>query len=120
MNFNEAFQFTHKPGVNYEFGKLDSDARTAIQVTHRIGALVVTVYLLGLFALMLKQTSRQYTDLAWIMLVILGLQVSLGIINVVGGLPLWVAVAHNLVAALLLLTLITINHRNWFRGNSDY
>jgi heme A synthase len=31
------------------------------------------------------------------------------------ALPLSIAVAHNLVAALLLLTLITINHRSWFR-----
>lgn len=120
MNFNEAFQFTHQPGVNYEFGKLESSARTAIQVLHRIGALVVSVYFLGLFILLLRQDSRQYIGLAWTMLAVLGLQISLGIINVIGGLPLWVAVAHNLVAALLLLTLITINHRNWFSGHRDY
>ena len=35
-------------------------------------------------------------------------QVTLGISNVVGGLPLPVAVAHNGVAALLLLSLITL------------
>ena len=38
-------------------------------------------------------------------------QISLGIINVVLGLPMLVAVLHNLVAALLLKTVIAINHR---------
>lgn len=38
------------------------------------------------------------------------LQVSLGITNVLGGLPLPVAVAHNGIAAVLLLTLLTLVH----------
>ncbi|RVU83889.1 heme A synthase [Leucothrix sargassi] len=120
MDFANAFQFKHEPGVNYEFGKLDSAARTAIQVMHRIGAIIVTTYLLIFFFALLKQSDGAYKKLAWVMLGFLALQVSLGIINVVDGLPLWVAVAHNLVAALLLLTLITINHRNWYRGIREY
>ena len=39
----------------------------------------------------------------------LTLQIALGIANVLAGLPLAVAVAHNAVAALLLLTLVVIN-----------
>ena len=40
-------------------------------------------------------------------------QISLGIINVVYVLPLYVAIAHNLVAALLLLTIFTVNYLAW-------
>jgi cytochrome c oxidase assembly protein subunit 15 len=40
-------------------------------------------------------------------------QISLGIINVVYVLPLYVAIAHNLVAALLLLTVFSINYLAW-------
>jgi cytochrome c oxidase assembly protein subunit 15 len=40
-------------------------------------------------------------------------QISLGIINVVYVLPLYVAIAHNLVAALLLLTVFSINYIAW-------
>jgi cytochrome c oxidase assembly protein subunit 15 len=93
--------------VNYEFGVLDSPARMAIQMTHRIGALIVFVYFLG-FALLL---FKYYRRLALFLLLILFLQVSLGILNVVLALPLAIAVLHNLVAAILLLTVITINHR---------
>jgi cytochrome c oxidase assembly protein subunit 15 len=37
----------------------------------------------------------------------------LGIINVVYVLPLYVAIAHNLVAALLLLTIFAVNYLAW-------
>ena len=40
-------------------------------------------------------------------------QITLGIINVVYVLPLYVAIAHNLVAALLLLATFTINYLAW-------
>lgn len=108
MDFVNGFDMSHKPGVNYEFGVLDSPARMAIQVIHRIGALVVFVYLLGLALSLFKY---QHKELASFLLLILFLQVSLGILNVIFALPLAIAVLHNLVAALLLLTMITINHR---------
>lgn len=119
MNFDKAFQFVHESGVDYEFGVLDSPARTAIQVLHRIGALTLTIYMLGLFALLLTQQKR-FAGMAWALLSLLTLQISLGIFNVVMGLPLSVAVGHNLVAALLLLTLIMINHRAWRSEQSQY
>ena len=37
------------------------------------------------------------------------LQVALGVTNILAGLPLAVAVAHNAVAAVLLLSLVMIN-----------
>jgi cytochrome c oxidase assembly protein subunit 15 len=40
-------------------------------------------------------------------------QISLGLSNVVYVLPLYVAIAHNLVAALLLLTVFSINYLAW-------
>ncbi|MEE9327723.1 MAG: COX15/CtaA family protein [Cocleimonas sp.] len=112
MDFSNGFDISHKPGVNYEFGVLDSPARMAIQVIHRIGALIVFVYLLGLALLLFKHHSR----LALILLLTLFLQVGLGIMNVVLALPLAIAVLHNIVAALLLLTVITINH-SVFKGS---
>jgi cytochrome c oxidase assembly protein subunit 15 len=107
MDFVNGFDLSHKPGVNYEFGVLDSPARMAIQVVHRIGALVVFVYLLGLSIALFKQTAK----LASLLFVLLIGQVSLGIMNVVFALPLEIAVLHNFVAVLLLLTVIAINHK---------
>ncbi|MCF6189984.1 MAG: COX15/CtaA family protein [Cocleimonas sp.] len=107
MDFANGFELSHKPDVNYEFGVLDSPARMAIQMVHRIGALVVFIYLIGLALSLLKY----YKGLAIFLSVVLFLQVSLGIMNVVFALPLLIAVLHNLVAALLLLTVIAINHK---------
>jgi cytochrome c oxidase assembly protein subunit 15 len=42
---------------------------------------------------------------------VLALQIAMGIGNVVFQLPLWLAVAHNGGAALLLVTLILVNYR---------
>ncbi len=107
MDFANGFDFLHESGINYEFGVLDSPARMAVQVVHRIGALIVFVYLLSLAIKLFKQHKK----LSFILGLILCLQVSLGIMNVVFALPLSIAVLHNLVAAFLLLTLLAINHK---------
>ncbi len=109
MDFTAGFSFLHEPGKNYEFGVLDAPARAAIQMAHRIGALIVFVYSGWLAMRLIK--ADQLTKLGFILLLVLFLQVSLGISNVVLSLPLNIAVLHNFVAALLLLTLLTINHR---------
>jgi cytochrome c oxidase assembly protein subunit 15 len=49
--------------------------------------------------------------LAGLLLLALGVQISLGIGNVVFHLPLLLAVAHNAGGALLLLTLVLLNYR---------
>ena len=69
---------------------------------------IAIILMLGIKALL--QNNRQVRITAVLMLMALLLQVSLGIANVVMNLPLFIAVAHNGVAALLLLTLITMLH----------
>jgi cytochrome c oxidase assembly protein subunit 15 len=49
--------------------------------------------------------------MAWILVAIVIAQIGLGISNIVFNFPLSVAVAHNLTGALLLLALVTLNHR---------
>ncbi len=110
MDLGEAFVLWRGLGINYEGGVLDGPARTAIHVTHRIGAIVTFIIILMLGIKALLQNNRQVRITAVLMLMALLLQVSLGIANVVMHLPLFIAVAHNGVAALLLLTLITMLH----------
>lgn len=111
MDFASAFSFDHELEKNYEYGVLESPARTAIQVTHRIGALIVFIYFV-VFAVRLTSTARRdLKTITAVMVILLLTQVSLGILNVVIGLPITVAVMHNLVAALLLLTTLTAIHR---------
>ncbi|MCU7860054.1 MAG: COX15/CtaA family protein [Candidatus Thiodiazotropha sp. (ex Lucinoma kastoroae)] len=109
MDFREAFVLWRGLGVNYEFGVLENDARTAIHVTHRLGA-ILTAITLGLLAWRLTRphSAASLKKLGILLLMLLALQIALGISNVLGHLPLPIAVAHNGGAALLLLLLVTL------------
>ncbi len=109
-NFREAYVLWRGLGINYEFGVLDTPARTAIHLGHRLGALVATLTVAFTAMLAWHTGKPRLRRLASCILAALALQVCLGITNVLGGLPLPVAVAHNGVAAVLLLTLITLVH----------
>ena len=106
MDFAEGFTLWRGLGVNYEFGVLDADARAAIHMTHRIGALVTLLAVAALAVLAIRKTQGIQKDIAVVMLIVLIVQLSLGVINVLASLPLINAVAHNGVAALLLLCVI--------------
>jgi cytochrome c oxidase assembly protein subunit 15 len=108
MDFDEAFVLWRGLGVNYEFGVLDHPARTAIHFTHRVGAVVTAAYLGVLGLVILLQGAGFLRLLGAALLGVLTLQVLLGVSNIVFQLPLPVAVAHNAVAAILLLTLVTL------------
>jgi cytochrome c oxidase assembly protein subunit 15 len=109
MDFANAFNLTHHDiGPNYLGGMLYGEARTAIHLTHRLGALTVTLVLL---ALAWRLWRNGLARLAGLLLGALVLQIGLGISNVLLNLPLAIAVAHNAGGALLLLVCVLINHR---------
>lgn len=108
MDFANGFHLTQHIGPNYLGGQLDSDARTAIHMSHRLGALLVSLLLLAL-AWQLRRGGL--SGLAGLLLLALAAQVSLGLANVLLHLPLAVAVAHNLGGAGLLLVLVLVNYR---------
>lgn len=109
MDFQDGFILWRGLGVDYEGGVLPAEGRTAIHMAHRIGAVITALFigLLGL-RLILKKDLRM-TGI--ILLLVLSLQILLGISNVLLRLPLPVAVAHNGIAAVLLLTLVTLLHQ---------
>lgn len=109
MDFRHGFQLVRELGMTATGTRLGYEALTAIHWTHRVGALVLVVYL-GLFAVKLARTPGM-ARLAGLLLALLAVQITLGITNIVAGLPLAVAVAHNGVAALLLVMLVVINFR---------
>ncbi|WP_374473784.1 heme A synthase [Arenimonas sp.] len=104
QDYGEAFVLWRGIGVDYEGGVLDGPARVAIQMVHRLFALLVAGHLLFVGIRMLRTPGLVF----WgsVLLVLLATQVTLGISNIVAGLPLWVAVAHNAGAALLLFTVV--------------
>lgn len=110
-DFKEGFVLWRGIEQNYEFGVLQNDARAAIHLTHRIGAIVTAVAVIW-FALKLLQfkESKTLRKLAFVLLAVLTCQLLLGIANIVMSLPIGIAVAHNGIGALLLLTMVAINH----------
>ena len=109
-NFKEAFNLFQTIGPNYLFGQMSNEARVAIHITHRIGAVVVFLYS---FFLIFKLKSKETLPVLGAFGVILFLQVFLGINNVLSHLPLWNAVAHNIFGVMLFLCMIVIMYLSY-------
>jgi cytochrome c oxidase assembly protein subunit 15 len=96
---------------NYEFGGHDSNERMTIHIIHRIGSLITFLYLCWLGTrLYAAASSNLIKKLSVIMVLVLGAQVILGVSNVVFSLPIVVVLLHNMVAACLMLVLVTISY----------
>ncbi|MET0289273.1 MAG: COX15/CtaA family protein, partial [Pseudoxanthomonas sp.] len=105
-DFREGFMLWRGIGVDYEGGVLDGASRIAIQMVHRMMAVVVFVYLLWLSLRLLKSPGMRRWSLA-LVAALLG-QVTLGILNVKLALPLGVAVLHNAGAVVLTFLLVSL------------
>lgn len=75
------------------------------QLVHRTGAIVLVLLLVPLAALALRRGRRRD---AWAVLVLLALQLLVGTLVVGTGLALPMALAHNLIALLLLAALVRL------------
>jgi len=107
MDFQHGFQLLRELGHTTAGDKLSYDALTAIHWTHRVGAVVVTLYLAWLTWLAAKVAGLR--AIAVTVGVLLTAQVALGVSNILSGLNLAVAVGHNAGAALLLAALVVLN-----------
>ncbi|MGA0032030.1 MAG: COX15/CtaA family protein [Burkholderiales bacterium] len=107
MDFRHGFQLVRELGMTAAGTHLSYDAITAIHWTHRVGALVTFLYVGG-FALVLLR-AHGLVRYGAVLLAALCAQVALGIANILAGLPLLVAAAHNAGAAILLLAMVVIN-----------
>ena len=107
LNFPEAFAIHTYAGTTYEFAPhLDPAAKVTIHVMHRLGAMVTTFILLAFAVRLWRLAVPRYRGFALILLAVLGVQVGLGVSNIVFHLPLAVAVAHNVVALVLMQVLV--------------
>jgi cytochrome c oxidase assembly protein subunit 15 len=119
MDFAKGFDFTQEVGPNYLGGLMDGSARVAIHFSHRVGAIVASLVVLALVYRCLRSADAPLRQLGLALLGILTIQILLGISNVVFTLPLKVAIAHNGVAAVLLLTLVSVNYRLFLLRSSS-
>lgn len=108
LNLSEAFDL-HLGHDDYEYGVMSAEARQTVHVFHRLGALVtLSVLSFCLLQLWRFSTDTRLKRLTLAAAVLLVIQFSLGVLNVVLHLPLLNAVAHNFVAANLLMLLVVI------------
>lgn len=105
-DFREGFVLWRGIGVDYEGGILDNQARIAIQLAHRLMAVLVFGHVLALAIRLLRSPGlRGWGSLLGLLLCA---QVGLGIANVVLSLPLRIAVLHNAGATALLFVLVSL------------
>ncbi len=111
LDMDEAFTIWRDSGVDYEGGVLSLNAGVTVHFMHRVGALTVLL-VVGLLAF--RCLLGGYSGvrlLGGTVLLLLLVQISLGIANVMLRLPMPVAVSHNGVAALLLMSLLALNFK---------
>jgi len=116
VDFKEGFNLFQSIGPNYLYGQMSYEARVAIHLTHRIGAIVVFFY--SLF-MAFKLWSTETKPIIMGFLVVLFTQVFLGVNNVLSSLPLWNAVAHNIVGVMLFLSFVIMTFLGFRRTNGD-
>lgn len=108
-DFAEGFDFGQQIGPNYLGGQLQTEARIAIHLAHRIGAVILSLYLTLMVILFWRwQLSRRW---CFAVMVILLIQLSLGVANILLSLPISVATAHNGFAAFLFVVMLILSDR---------
>lgn len=113
--FSAGFTLFTPVGMDYSGGLLSEMIRQTIQMVHRIGALILTVYLV-FFAMLASIPLIKFPKIMYsfyVLLTLLVLQLCIGMMNVLFKRPLMIAIFHNLVASLLLLSLITLIFKLW-------
>lgn len=109
LHWSDAFQVLSSVGANHQGGLLQSEARTTIHWLHRVGAFITVFYISSLTIALVRRTlNTRLRQIAKFTLYLVLLQFMLGIMNVVFWLPLPIAVAHNGVAALLLMSMVSL------------
>jgi cytochrome c oxidase assembly protein subunit 15 len=112
LTFDKSFDIVPPKKDSYEFGYLAHEERMTIHVTHRLGAIITALFIAWLAVIIFIHSNRgDIKKSALLMFTLLVIQIGLGISNIWFSLPLSVAVAHNVVAALLMLSLIALTYK---------
>jgi cytochrome c oxidase assembly protein subunit 15 len=114
MDFRDAFVLWRGLGIDYEGGVLANPARMAIHYTHRLGAVVTGMVLLGVGLLMAwRAQSARVKWAGGLLAAAVALQIGIGIATVHFGVPLVLATLHNAGAATLVLTMLWLVRALW-------
>ena len=109
MDFSNAFTIFRELGVTSLGEPLSLEALHAIQWVHRVGAIVLLVYLL--FVAYILKVNQGFNMWRSVLILVISLQFIIGIANLLLHLPIVLATLHNFGAALLVVILVGINSR---------
>ena len=117
-NLMQGFDLFDRLEVDDQGRVIAGGVQKTLHMAHRLGAIVTFVYLAWLAVRAMKlDNSLRNTSIS--LLVFLFIQAGLGIAAVLTGLPLLLVTAHNAVAAVLLLTVVNLNHLLLPTGNPE-
>jgi len=111
MDLIAGFNLWQTVGPNYLGGLMDNEARVAIHMIHRVGAIVTSLYLVILIVCLYRVAANtpMRTLTHWLLAALI-LQILLGLSNVYWHIPASIAVAHNAGGALLLMMMVALNY----------
>jgi heme a synthase len=116
MDFHDAFVLWRGLDIDYTGGVLANPARTAIHVTHRLGAVALGSILVVLGCVTAARSrSRRLTITGTLLALAVLLQISIGVAMVHFGMPLPLATLHNAGAAFLVICMVTLLRMLWPR-----
>ena len=109
FSFSKAFNFFLPFDTDYEFGALDNIARVTIHMSHRYFAMIVTFSIIGFLSV------TYYMQLApkkiiYLIALLLIIQLTLGIMNILYLMPQVIAVGHNIFGLFILLSWTWLIH----------
>jgi len=102
------------PPLHWE--NLNGDLIT-IHMLHRFGAFTTATYLELLSLFLFNQAT--FRSMAAFILALVALQITLGILNIIWLRPVWIAIAHQTIAIILLLTMITTLVKAYFESRDQ-
>jgi len=91
------------------------DPKIAVHFAHRVGALIVTVLVIGSVVYVKTQhaAQRELTRPATLMLALVTIQVTLGALTVLSARDPWINSVHVVCGALVLTTSLVVTLRSW-------
>jgi len=113
MDFKNGFDFTQEVSPSYLGGKLETEARVAIHVTHRLVGLVLAVLTFIIAGALLWVKNNQVRVLAMTLVMLMAVELLLGLANNLLMAPMLTALLHHLFSALLLLVLVALMTGIW-------
>jgi cytochrome c oxidase assembly protein subunit 15 len=119
MDFKNGFDLMQAVGPNYLGGRLETEARVAIHVTHRLGGLVFAVLTFIIGGALMRVKNNQVRLLTTTLLMLVGGEILLGVANNLLMAPMLTALLHHLFSALILLVLATLVTGIWM-ARPDY